>query len=159
AAIATRRLRRPAWQAPSAEPLRIVAGPDARGCPELDEAFWDSRSFRVGARSDRMGLRLEGAPVAGSAAAERLPAPALPGAIQVAGDQLIVLGVACGTMGGYPHLGTVISCDLDRLGQLKPGDVIRFRLITLDQARRLDHDARAEQRALTQRLILAAGCE
>lgn len=65
---------------------------------------------------------------------ERLSSPVAPGAIQVAGGQLIVLGVACGTLGGYPHVAHVISADLDRLGQLKPGDTIAFRRVTLEDA-------------------------
>ena len=62
--------------------------------------------------------------------------PVAPGAVQVAGGQLIVLGVACGTMGGYPHVAHVISADLDRLGQLKAGDVIQFECVTIEEARR-----------------------
>ncbi len=87
-----------------------------------------------------MGLRLEGPPIALPPHPDRVSMPVAPGAIQLAGGQLIVLGVACGTMGGYPHVAHVASADLDRLGQARPGDLIRFRSITLDEARRLDHD-------------------
>ena len=55
--------------------------------------------------------------------------------------QLIVLGVACGTMGGYPHVAQLVSADLDRLGQLKPGDTLGFRLVSLEEARSLDRAA------------------
>ena len=85
------------------------------------------------------------------AAPERLSTPVAPGAIQVAGGQLIVLGVACGTMGGYPHIAHVISADLDRLGQLKPGDLLQFRRVTLEEARRLDRETRIQRRSLTTR--------
>ncbi len=83
---------------------------------------------------------------------ERLSTPVCPGAVQVAGGQLIVLGVACGTMGGYPHVAHVISADLDRLGQLKAGDVIEFECVTIEEARRLLVDARSERRALLGRV-------
>ena len=89
-------------------------------------------------RSDRMGLRLEGPPLELTTQPDRLSAPVAPGAIQVAGGQLILLGVACGTMGGYPHVAHVISADLDRVGQLCPGDQIAFRLVDLATARNLD---------------------
>ena len=59
-----------------------------------------------------MGLRLDGGSVAVVAEAERLSAPVAPGAIQATGGRLIVLGVACGTMGGYPHVAQVITADL-----------------------------------------------
>ena len=104
--------------------------------------FWSVRRFRVGSQSNRMGLRLQGDPVSVTSPPERLSTPVAPGAIQVAGGQLIVLGVACGTMGGYPHVAHVVSVDLDRLGQLKPGDVVQFRRVSLEQAHRLDQDNR-----------------
>ena len=103
-----------------------------------------------------MGLRLEGEPVAIVSPPDRLSAPVAPGAVQVAGGQLIVLGVACGTMGGYPHVAHVISADLDRLGQLRPGDVIRFHRVGLDEARRADQAMRRDRQALLKRVATAA---
>ena len=99
-----------------------------------------------------MGLRLQGDPVTMISPPDRLSTPVAPGAVQVAGGQLIVLGVACGTMGGYPHVAHVISADLDRLGQLRPGDAITFRLVTLEEARSLDQAVRQARKALHHRL-------
>jgi 5-oxoprolinase (ATP-hydrolysing) subunit C len=48
--------------------------------------------------------------------------------------QCIVLGVDGQTIGGYPKLAQVISADLDRLGQLRPGERIRFVGVSLDEA-------------------------
>ena len=49
------------------------------------------------------------------------------GAIQVTGSgQPIVMLPSRATIGGYPQIATVIAADLDRLGQLRPGDTIRF---------------------------------
>jgi allophanate hydrolase subunit 2 len=50
----------------------------------------------------------------------------------------------------------VISADFDRLGQLKPGDVIEFRRVTISEARRLDLAARQVRRALLGRLATLA---
>ena len=41
-------------------------------------------------------------------------------------------------MGGYPHLAQVISADIDRLGQLRPGDPVRFRRVEVAEARAID---------------------
>jgi biotin-dependent carboxylase-like uncharacterized protein len=142
------------WQSAAAVPFRIVPGPDARSNPELNAEFWARQRFRVGAQHDRKGLRLLGDPVTIAPDTERLSTPVAPGAIQVAGGQLIVLGVACGTMGGYPHIAHVVSADLDRLGQLKAGDVIEFETVTISEARRLARDARDERRALFRRVSL-----
>jgi 5-oxoprolinase (ATP-hydrolysing) subunit C len=152
--IPTRRLAEPLWKSPADEPFRIVAGPDGRSHAALDSAFWSLRRFRVGSQSSRMGLRLEGDPVAITSPPERLSSPVAPGAIQVAGGQLIVLGVACGTMGGYPHVAQLASVDLDRLGQLKPGDTLAFCLITLEEARSLDRGARQARGAEIHRLAV-----
>ncbi len=135
----------PIWESPDAEPFRVIDGPDVGGIPGLEDTFWAVRRFRVGSRSDRMGLRLEGVPVVVASNPERLSTPVAPGAIQVAGGQLIVLGVNCGTLGGYPHVAHVISADLDRLGQLSPGDEIDFRRVTIQDARRLDQTAHQDR--------------
>lgn len=146
----TRYLAEPLWCEPISRPIRIIAGPDAPLRAELD--FWKQATFRVGSKSNRMGLRLEGPPPAIANDPDRLSAPVAPGAIQVAGGQLIVLGVACGTMGGYPHIAHIISADLDRVGQLRPGDLIRFEMIDLEVARKLDRANRQTQRTLLARV-------
>jgi biotin-dependent carboxylase-like uncharacterized protein len=156
ATIPTRHPGEIMWRSPTAEPFRIIEGPDGRDPGGFDHAFWSSRRFQVGSRSDRMGLRLEGEPLSLATDPERLSSPVAPGAIQVAGGQLIVLGVACGTMGGYPHVAHVISADLDRLGQLKPGDSIAFRLVTLEEARSEDAQTRRLRKALLSRIATLA---
>jgi 5-oxoprolinase (ATP-hydrolysing) subunit C len=156
-AIAGRRLGETSWRSPAGEHFRIIVGPDGRSQSELDERFWSARRFRVSSQSNRMGLRLEGDPVTVTSPPGRLSTPVAPGAIQVAGGQLIVLGVACGTMGGYPHVAHVISVDLDRLGQLKPGDRIAFCLVTLEGARLLDQAARQARGAALHRLATLVG--
>jgi 5-oxoprolinase (ATP-hydrolysing) subunit C len=148
-----------AWKSPVEEPFRVLSGPDRGVARDFDEAFWSSRRFQVGSQSNRMGLRLQGDRVDVRSPPDRLSAPVAPGAIQIAGGQLIVLGVACGTMGGYPHVAQVISPDLDRLGQLRPGDLLTFKTMTLEDARLADRNARTQQRALTQRLAVVANGE
>jgi biotin-dependent carboxylase-like uncharacterized protein len=125
------------------DPIRVVDGPDAdptAGGASLLEAG----EYRVAGQSNRMGLRLEGPTIAAESPADRVSAPVAPGAVQVAGGQPIVLGVAGGTMGGYLHLAHVITADLDRLGQLRPGDLVTFRRVEVEEARRLDRIRRIE---------------
>jgi allophanate hydrolase subunit 2 len=100
-------------------------------------------------------IRLEDSHLTIPAEPERLSTPVTPGAIQVAGGKLIVLGVACGTMGGYPHVGHVIAPDLSRLAQARPGDRIRFSWIDVTDARALaDRDRLQYTRVI--RLIATA---
>ena len=124
---------------------------------ELDPSALEAGTYRVAVGSDRMGLRLDGLRIATRASADRLSAPVAPGTIQVAGGLPIVLGPACGTMGGYPSAGVVISEDLDRLAQLRPGSFVRFARIAIDEARRVDLAYRLGSAALRIRLRTAVG--
>jgi allophanate hydrolase subunit 2 len=142
------------WEPPSSAPLRILEGPDASQASGF--AAWSGAPFRVGRQVDRMGIRLEGPALSVTASPERISMPVAPGAIQVAGGQAILLGVACGTMGGYPHVAHVITPDLDRVGQLRPGDTFRFQRVTLDEARRIDQDERRTRADLLRRLAVMA---
>ena len=93
-----------------------------------------------------MGLRLDGAPVFGVATGELLSLPMVQGAVQLPpGGAPIVLLADHQTVGGYPVPLVVASVDLPRLAQLRPGDLLRFEGITLDEAFRL---ATAELRAV-----------
>jgi biotin-dependent carboxylase-like uncharacterized protein len=118
-------------------PLRVVAGPQA--CQFGDDAlaaFFRGR-FLVTAASDRRGLRLTG-PAVTHAAAELLSQGVLPGAVQVPPDgQPIILGWDGPVTGGYPVIAAVISADLPRLAQLRPGDGLGFSTIEVDVARSL----------------------
>ncbi len=154
-AIPTRHIGQMAWKSPTAEPFRVVPGPDEAVGSGFNRQFCVGGDFRVSSHSDRVGLRLEGEPLAVASPPERLSTPVAPGAIQVAGGQLIILGVACGTMGGYPQIAHVISADLDRIGQLKPGDTLHFLATTLDEARG-STESRAQNKFLTDRLKLLA---
>lgn len=138
---------------PSAGPIRIVDGPDGDRSARLLDGF----DYRVSAASDRMGLRLDGHPIPLETNPVRLSAPVAPGAIQVAGGRPILLGVAGGTMGGYPHVAHVISADLDRIGQARPGDTLHFQRIPLDDARLLDRARRADIAAWLRIVRVACG--
>jgi len=151
-----RPVTRPRWRFRSGEPIRVVNGPDAD--PDIGDArLLESGPYLVTPRSDRMGLRLEGPPIAREADPDRPSAPVAPGAIQVAGGLPIILGVAGGTMGGYLHLAHVISADLDRIGQLGPGDLPRFRRIEVEEAREIDRTERLERARWLARIANGAG--
>ena len=60
-------------------------------------------------------------------------------------------------MGGYPHVGQVISADLGRLAQMRPGSTVRFSRVDLSQARRLDREARDELARLVLLLRASVG--
>lgn len=112
----------------------------------------EGREFTVSPASNRMGLRLRGEPFR-LPARELLSEPVCPGTVQVTRDgQCIILGMDGQTIGGYPKVAQVISADLDKLAQLRPGDPIRFRRIGLEEAQSLYHTRQAEIREWVTRL-------
>ena len=84
--------------------------------------------------SNRMGLRLQGESLT-MPHVELVSEPVAPGAVQVTRDgQCIVLGADGQTIGGYPKIAHVIDADLDWLGQLRPGQRLRFVRVTMAEA-------------------------
>lgn len=72
----------------------------------------------------------------GEGAAVLASAPVAPGVVQVPPDgRPIVLLADAQTIGGYPQLGQVATVDLPVVAQLRPGERMRFRMITLAEAR------------------------
>jgi len=115
--------------------LRVIPGPQADWFhPDALRAF-SSVSFRISPRSNRMGYRLEGPPLARVRDGELISEPVAMGAIQVPGaGEPILLMADCQTAGGYPKIGHVISADLPLAGQLAPGEFIEFILCTRQEA-------------------------
>jgi len=103
------------------------------------------RFFTVSGQADRMGVRLSGSLPAPHDPA-RVSLPNVPGAVQLPPDgQPILLLPDAGTHGGYPTPLVVASVDRPRLGQLRPGDRVRFQPVTLAQALAA---LRAQERAI-----------
>jgi antagonist of KipI len=95
-------------------------------------------TFRVSSSSDRMGYRLEGVTLALRHPVELLSEGVTFGTVQLPpGGAPIVLMADAQTTGGYPRIGEVVSVDLPLVAQLKPGDRLRFRVISLEDAQAL----------------------
>jgi antagonist of KipI len=134
------------------EPLRAVPGPEFDWFLSKD-AFLTGE-FVVQPASNRMGVRLRG-PMLERKPGELTSEPVAPGAVQITNDgHPVVLGVDGQTIGGYPRIVHVIRADLDRIGQLRPGDAIRFRMVTMAQAEAASAEALAEVREWELRLAV-----
>ena len=112
--------------------LRVVAGPHAVGAFDaLCRAL-----FTVGARSDRVGYRLETAGQTVTASGDLLSMPTTMGSVQVTpSGEVILLMADRQPTGGYAQVAVVISRDLPLAGQLTPGCAVRFVPCSLDEAR------------------------
>ncbi len=117
-------------------PIRVVLGPqqDAFSARGLDTFF--SSEYRLTAQCDRMGCRLEGAAIGLKAGMTPniLSDGVAMGSIQVPNGQPIVMMADRQTTGGYVKLGAVITADLPRMAQKRPGDGVRFVQVTVEEA-------------------------
>ena len=105
--------------------------------PERVRSAFIESDFQVTARMDRMGVRLKDVlGVFGNAKVLSLVSDSVvPGDIQILGDGTpIVLLREHQPTGGYPRLATVITADLDRFAQIRPGKSVRFQPVTLETA-------------------------
>ncbi len=94
----------------------------------VDPTILFSQHWTVTADANRVGIRLDGELALSRSRTDELPSEGMvPGALQVPPDGKPVLFLADHPVtGGYPVIGVVRSADLSMLGQLRPGDVLRF---------------------------------
>ena len=117
-------------------PIAVVPGPHLAGLPDGVREALVGQPWAVSARSDRVGIRLEGAGLPAGDSGELISMPMLPGAIQLpATGQPIVLLPDAPTVGGYPVPAVVAEIDHPRTGQLRPADHVRFEWLELGEAR------------------------
>jgi len=115
------------------EAIRVLLGYESDDFKWPESLF--NRPYKVSNDLDRMGIRLEGESLEHKESPDIISSPIIPGAIQVpkSGQPMVMLRDAQ-TIGGYTRIGTVISCDLDKLAQKKPGDTVIFEAVTLEEA-------------------------
>ena len=108
-------------------PIRVVGGPDADRFEDGALSVLLASTFEVSERSDRVGTRLLGPPLARAGDDLAVSAPMVRGAIQVpASGEAIVLGPDHPTIGGYPVLATVVRADVGVLMARRVGAPVRF---------------------------------
>jgi biotin-dependent carboxylase-like uncharacterized protein len=130
----------PKAAAPKDGPIRVIWGLHADQFDREVRQRFVNEPLSVSARMDRMGVRLNdrGGIFAGLKALSLVSDAIVPGDIQILGDGTpIVLMRDHQPTGGYPRIATVISADIDRFAQLRPGTEVRFEPVTLEHARGL----------------------
>jgi biotin-dependent carboxylase-like uncharacterized protein len=115
--------------------VRLLPGPQADWFEPSALTTLATVSFRVSPRSNRMGFRLEGPPLARLDQREPISEPLAFGALQVptAGEPILLMADRQ-TAGGYPKIASVISADLPIAAQLAPGDFIEFAFCSRQEA-------------------------
>jgi len=118
--------------------LRVLPGLyDHRLTPEAEEAFY-ADTWKLAPEADRIGGRFRGGrppvlvdrpqPFGAGAHPSNISDACYPyGSVQIPGClEPIVLHRDAVTLGGYFMVGTVISADMDQIGQMQPNARIQF---------------------------------
>jgi len=115
--------------------LRLVKGyQESLFDANAQETFFNT-TYTFKGEGDRMGYRLSGEKVIPNATGI-LSEPICYGAVQVPSHgEPIVLLKERQTIGGYPKIGSVIGVDCFKLAQLKAGGTIRFKAVSMEEAR------------------------
>ena len=119
---------------PSPAVVRAIRGEHGR---QFADAFFGTE-FKLSPQSDRMGIRLEGGDPGRRPGTGPVSGAVAPGTVQMPPDgQPIVLMADAQTIGGYAQAAQVASIDLPVLAQLRPGECVRFKEISLEEAQSL----------------------
>ena len=94
-----------------------------------------SCGFRAARQMTRMGFGLEGAVLDVESDGRMLSAAVYPGTVQCPpSGQPFMLGCDAQTTGGYPRIAQIARCDRHLIGQISPGDSVRFLFRTPEAA-------------------------
>jgi KipI family sensor histidine kinase inhibitor len=116
--------------------VRFLNGVQAHWFTDHSRRDFTDSVYRISHHSNRMGTRLEGAILELNKPREMVSQPVVFGSIQVPpSGQPIVLMSERQTIGGYPQIGHVISADLPIIARAWPGTAIRFREVSIEEAR------------------------
>lgn len=135
-------------------PLRLIEGPALALLDADDRARLLEEGLSVSREADRMGLRMDGLLASAAELPQQISAAVAFGAVQLPPDgKPIILGADRQTTGGYPLAGVVAAVDHWRIAQARPGDLLRFKRVTVPEAQRA---WRAREQDLARLRIAAA---
>ena len=118
--------------------VRVIEGPQEEYFTEAGKKTFYNETYTISDQSDRMGYRMEGAPIESVNGTDIISDGIALGSIQVpTNGKPIILLADRQTTGGYAKIATVCSFDIPKLVQGKPGDQVRFQKISLDEAAKI----------------------
>lgn len=133
---------------PASALIDVTDGPDYAEFGDSAELLFRG-DYEVSPRSNHVGLRLSGELPRRQRNDEVLSRGVPVGAIEVPSpDGLLVLHRGRGVTAGYPVLAVVTAVGLDAIAQIQPGQHLRFRRVSLEEA----HDRHLQRHARLQEL-------
>ena len=140
--------------------IHVLYGP--QGAPDFftqaDIKMFFSTHWKVHYNSSRTGVRLIGPKPewarkdggeAGLHPSNLHDNPYAVGTIDFTGDMPVILGPDGPSLGGFVCPATIIKADLWKMGQLKPGDTVRFVPVSIEQANTLEQKQLQEINSLS----------
>ena len=118
--------------------VKVMLGPQDDYFTDKGIETFLSSEYTVSDKSDRMGVRLEGEAVENKNGVDIISDAIATGAVQIpASGTPIIMMADRQTTGGYAKIATVISADLRKIAQARPGTKIRFEAVSEKEAVRL----------------------
>jgi biotin-dependent carboxylase-like uncharacterized protein len=108
--------------------VKFVVGPEWKLLSKKEQDKFLSTEFKISSESNRMGLRLNAKEAILIDNPEMSSSGVIPGIIQLPpnGNPIILMKDGQ-TVGGYPRIGKVLGLYLDRLAQIPPNGIVRFK--------------------------------
>ena len=120
---------------PNAQVVRVVLGPQEDYFTDAGIETFLSAGYKVSGQSDRMGVRLDGKAIENKNGVDIISDGIAYGSVQIpASGTPIIMMADRQTTGGYAKIATVITADLPKIAQAKPGSTICFRAVTEKEA-------------------------
>lgn len=118
--------------------LRVVLGPEDDFFTKKGIHTFLTNEYTLTSQIDRMGYRLEGEEIEHVESADIITNGIAFGAVQVPahGNPIIMLADRQ-TTGGYTKIANIISVDIYKLVQLREGDSVRFREVSVEEAQKI----------------------
>jgi len=115
--------------------LRAIPGPQEEAFGSGLEVFFNA-CYEITPDADRMGYRLQGPSVHHGEGFPQsiISEPTVPGNVQLPADGQPIILLVEQTTGGYTKIATVISPDIPKIAQAIPGNRVRFRRVSLEEA-------------------------
>jgi antagonist of KipI len=115
--------------------IGFIPGREWTGLTAASRQAFGENNFLIHPSSDRMGYQLNGSPLMLQRPLELVSSAVSFGTVQLLPNgQLIVLMADHQTTGGYPRIAHVATAHLPKLAQLRPSDVIQFKLTDMETA-------------------------
>lgn len=120
------------------EIIRVILGPEEESFSKLGLKTFLNSEYEISNQFDRMGYKLNGPKIDHKTKPDIISTGITLGTIQVSGNgQPMVMLSDKQTTGGYTRIANVITIDIQKFGQLKSGNKIKFEKIELKKAQKL----------------------